>query len=102
MFAIIDLYLLSILYLVKDYEHKIFKNTSDDFKGFESQYESYFLNFTSAILFFWSTKHMICKCCLLLKWFGINVHKVVQDISYKRYGGTQHGIYILSIKFQSI
>lgn len=34
---------------------------SSNFKGFDGEYGPYFPNFTSAMLFIWITKHMICK-----------------------------------------
>lgn len=39
----------------------ILEEESSDFKGFDGKYGPYFPNFTSAMLFIWITKHMICE-----------------------------------------
>ena len=41
--------------------YDLLERESSDFKGFDGEYGPYFPNFTSAMLFIWITKHMICK-----------------------------------------
>ncbi|CAG8724668.1 2397_t:CDS:2 [Funneliformis caledonium] len=40
-------------------DYDLLEKESSDFKGFDREYDLYFPNFTSAILFIWITKHMI-------------------------------------------
>ncbi|RIA95640.1 hypothetical protein C1645_816472, partial [Glomus cerebriforme] len=51
-----------------DNDKPLFDNTEDileeessDFRGFDGEYNLYFPNFTSAMLFVWIIKHMICE-----------------------------------------
>ena len=39
----------------------ILEEESSNYKGFDGEYGLYFPNFTSAMIFIWITKHMICK-----------------------------------------
>lgn len=39
----------------------VLEEESSNFKGFDSEYGPYFPNFTSAMIFIWVTKHMICE-----------------------------------------
>ncbi|CAB4392750.1 unnamed protein product [Rhizophagus irregularis] len=39
----------------------VLEEESPNFKGFDGEYGLYFPNFTSAMIFIWITKHMICK-----------------------------------------
>jgi hypothetical protein len=39
----------------------VLEKESSDFKGFDGEYGPYFPNFTSAMIFIWITKHMICE-----------------------------------------
>lgn len=41
--------------------NNVLEEESSDFKGFDGEYGPYFPNFTSAMLFIWITKHMICE-----------------------------------------
>ena len=42
-------------------DYDLLEEESSDFKGFNGEYSPYFPNFTSAMLFIWITKHMICR-----------------------------------------
>ena len=39
----------------------VLEEESSSFEGFDSEYGPYFPNFTSAMIFIWVTKHMICE-----------------------------------------
>lgn len=42
-------------------DNDVLEEESSDFKGFDGEYGPYFPNFTSAMIFIWITKHMICE-----------------------------------------
>ena len=48
--------------ILKDLEdNNVLEEESFDFEGFNGEYGPYFPNFTSAMIFIWITKHMICE-----------------------------------------
>ncbi len=42
-------------------DYDLLEEEFSDFKDFNGEYDSYFPNFISAMLFIWITKHMICE-----------------------------------------
>ena len=54
----------SLLDIVKEEvltDSDVLEEESSSFEGFDSEYGLYFPNFTSAMIFIWVTKHMICE-----------------------------------------
>ena len=69
---------------------KIVDEDGKSFKGFQGEYGPYFQNFTSTILFLWTSKHMICKyACIEMTFSSIysissyccNSHRSIQRFS---------------------